>query len=112
MAKEPAPAEERELNYPQITEPMVEIWLAQPVTKTFMQCLAWKWLDVRDQAGTGALIDSGNADLTHALLHRALGQQDAYAEAQMPESLLDHYEMIFHPPPEEEETPEGEETDE
>lgn len=107
MAKEPA--EERELQYPQLTEPQVEIWLGSAVTKTFLQCLEWKWLDCRDQAGTGVLVDSGNADMTHALLHRSLGQQDAYTEAGKPEVLLDFYEMILHPSPPEEE---GEETDE
>ena len=111
MAKEPE-AEARALQYPQLTEPQVEIWLAQPVTKTFLQCLQWKWLDVRDQAGVGALVDSSNADMTHALLHRALGQQDGYAEAGQPETLMDHYEMILHPPPEEPEEKEGEEADE
>lgn len=99
MAKEP--------EFPQVTEVQTELWLAMPVTKTFMQCLAWKWLDTRDAAGSGAMIDSSSADLTHALLHRALGQQDAYTEAQKPEDLMDHYEMIFHPPP-----PDKEENDE
>lgn len=95
MAKEP--------EFSQVTEPQVEIWLANSVTKTFMKCLAWKCLDVRDAAGSGTLVDSSSADLTHALLHRALGQQDAYTEAQKPEELMDHFEMIFHPPPKEEE---------
>lgn len=94
----------KEVEFPQVTEAQVELWLASPVTKTFLQCLEWKRLDTVDQAGTGKLTDSSSADLTHALLHRALGQQDAYTGAQRCEQLLEFYEMIFHPPPPEEET--------
>ena len=91
----------KELEHDQVTETQVEIWLAGSVTKTFLQCLEWRRLDTRDAAGSGALIDSSSADLTHALLHRALGKQDAYTEAQHCETMLDHYQMIFHPPEEE-----------
>ena len=98
----------KEVEFPQVTEAQVELWLASPVTKTFLQCLEWKRQDTVDAAGSGKLIDSASADLTHALLHRALGQQDAYIEAQRCELLLEFYEMIFHPPPPDEE----EETDE
>jgi len=96
----------KEVEFPQVTEAQVELWQASPVTKTFLQCLEWKRLDNVDSAGTGKLVDSSSADLTHALLHRSLGQQDAYTEAQRTEQLLDFYEMIFHPPPEEEESDE------
>lgn len=98
----------KEVEHAQVTEAQLEIWLAGAVTKTFLRCLEWKRLDTVDAAGTGKLIDSSSADLTHALLHRALGQQDAYTEAQRCEQMLDFYEMIFHPPPPEEEETEDE----
>lgn len=91
-----------DLEHPQVTEAQVELWLASPVTKTFLRCLEWKRLDTVDAAGSGKLIDSSSADLTHALLHRSLGQQDVYYECGRPEPMLDFYEMIFHPPEEEE----------
>ena len=78
----------KEVEFPQVTEDQVELWMASPVTKTFIQCLHWKREDTRDQAGTGVLTDSSNADLTHALLHRALGQQDGYQTAAAPEPIL------------------------
>ena len=98
----------KELDYPQVTEDQVELWLANPVTHTFMQCLEFRRLDSIDSAGSrsGQLTDSSSADLTHALLHREFGKQDAYVDARDPEALLDHYVMIFHPPP-----PEDEESD-
>lgn len=89
--------------HPQVTEAQVETWLANPVTVAFQKCLEWKREDTAEAAGTGKLVDSGNADMTHAMLHRALGQQDGYTEAQKFEAILDHYVMIYHPPPEEEE---------
>ena len=92
MAKEP-------LEFPQVTESMLEVWLANPVTRAFMRCLTWKRADQIDAAGSGRLTDSSNADMTHALLHRSLGQQDAFSECVDPEKMLDFYAMIFRPPP-------------
>lgn len=86
-------------DHPQVTQDQIDLWLAHPVTKAFLLCLEWKRDDTRDQAGTGKIVDSSNADLTHALIHRSLGQQDAYDEARAPVTLLDHYAMIFRPPP-------------
>ena len=82
MAKEP-------LEFPQVTEAQLEIWLASPVTEAYLDCLDWKRRDTIEAAGSGKLTDSSNADMTHALLHRSLGQQDAYAEAAKPEKLLE-----------------------
>lgn len=95
MAKEP-------LEFPQVTEADIELWRANRVTRAYLRCLEWKADDQRDLAGTGKLVDSSSADMTHALLHRALGQRDAYAEAREPEKVLEFYAMIFHPPSEDE----------
>ena len=97
MAKEPI----RELPFPQITEPQLEIWLVSPVTKAYLDCLEWKRADSIAAAGSGKLVDSSSADMTHGLLHRELGKQDGWLEAGKPEMLLDFYEMIFRPPKEE-----------
>ncbi|MGI9251417.1 MAG: hypothetical protein ACR2PR_09480 [Pseudohongiellaceae bacterium] len=90
----------KELQHPQVTDSQIEIWLTNPVTAAFFSCLQWKLEDTRDAAGSGSLTDSSSADLTHALLHRALGQQDAYADAQHAENLLEHYGMVYHIPTE------------
>ncbi len=106
MAKEPL---QGPLRFPQVTENQLEIWLASPVTKAYLRCLEWKHADTIDNAGSGKLTDSSNADMTHAMLHRALGQQDAFVECGKVEKLLDFYVLIFHPPPpdEEEEAADG-----
>ncbi len=89
---------------PQITQDQFDIWLTSPVTIAYLKCLEWKRLDTRDAAGEGKLVDSTSADLTHAMIHRALGQQDAYRAAHIPWDMLTFYEMVFMPEPKEEET--------
>ena len=46
-------------------------------------------------------LDSSNADLTHGMIHRSLGRQDAFRAAHVPWEMLVHYEMVFIPQPEE-----------
>lgn len=91
-----------ETKYPQVTDTQVELWLANPVTRVFVQCLGWKNADSVEAAGTGKVTDSSSADMTHAMLHRSFGHQDAFKEAADPERMLEFYQMIFHPPPKEE----------
>lgn len=86
--------------HPQVAPELIELWLAHPVTKVLLECLEWKRLDIQDAAGNGELVDSSNADLTHAVIHRALGQQDAYREMSDPylvRGILEHYGMIIEP---------------
>ena len=91
----------QELPEAQITQDQFDIWLTSPVTIAYLKCLEFKRLDTRDAAGDGRLVDSSSADLTHALLHRALGQQDAYRAAHIPWDMLTFYNMVFIPEPEE-----------
>ena len=92
----------KEVEHPQLSETQLELWLRDPVTCIFLQCLEWKRLNTRDAAGDGQIVDSSNSDLTHALIHRALGQQDVYGELQNTEEFLDEFGMIDYPPPPEE----------
>lgn len=92
----------KEVEHPQVTEDQVELWLANPVTVALLRCFEWKRLDSVENGGTGRLADSSNADLTHAMLHREFGKQDAFTECKTPEAVLDEYVMIFHPPEEDE----------
>ena len=84
-----------ETEYPQITPDQLDLWLASSTTKAYLRCLAWKTADTVEQGGTGRLVDSSNADMTHAMMHRNLGQQDAFKEAALPEKLLEFYRMIY-----------------
>ena len=89
--------------HPQITEAELEIWQGSRVTAMFMQVLQWKLDKIRDDAGTGKLVDSSNADMTHAMAHQNMGQQDALKWALDPEKMMEADGMILHPEPEPEE---------
>lgn len=97
MAKEP----DGELKYPQLTIEQIDLWLLSPVSQALIECLEWRALDSRDAAGSGQLTDSSNADLTHAQLHVSLGKQDAYREAKDVRALLEFYNLVIIPKPEE-----------
>jgi hypothetical protein len=96
MAQEPLPE-------PQITQDQFDLWLNHPVTQAYLKCLEWKRLDEVEASGTGKLVDSSNADLTHGMIHRSLGRQDAFRSAHVPWDMLTFYEMIFIPEEEGEE---------
>ena len=104
-------AEAQELAEPQITIDQFDIWMRSPVTEVLIKCAKWKLEEEREHAGadSGPYVDSSNADLTHAMIHRSLGRRDAYRMVAYPEQLLEYFNMIEPPaPPELEE----EETDE
>jgi len=82
---------------PQISKDQLDLWLANTVTKTYLEALSWKAADAQDALGTGAILDSSNSDLSHAMSHGALGKQDAYRDAAQPIELLEFYEMVFYP---------------
>ncbi len=79
---------------PQITITQLELWMSRPETRIYIEALEQKLYDVETQAGTGQLVDSGNADLTHALIHRALGEQDGLKQAMNPERLMSTFDRI------------------
>jgi hypothetical protein len=93
----------KELSEPQVTQDQFDIWLNSPVTIAYLKCLEYSRLDTIDSAGNGSIVDSSNADTTHAMIHRALGKQDAYRAAYIPWDMLTHYRMVFIPEPKQDE---------
>ncbi len=87
---------------PTVTDVQFDIWIDHPVTFAFLKALTFRREDEKEAAGGGNIVDSSNADLTHALIHRALGRQDAYEAACDPWSMLLRYELVEVPEPEEE----------
>ena len=86
----------------QVTPEEVELWLTSRVTKAYLYTIAQDYEQCIRAAGTGALVDSSNADMTHAQLHSAMGKQHAYATCAEPVSMLAAHQMIFEPEPEKE----------
>ena len=88
MAKEP-------MNYPQVTPEQVQLWESNPVTQSYLKCLEWKHADVKDDASSGAIVDSSCADLTHALIHKNIGQQEGLVTATNYNSLFAEFNIIM-----------------
>lgn len=81
--------------YPQVTPEQIQLWEADPVTQVYLQCLGWFKGDVADDASTGTIVDSSSADLTHAMIHKNLGQQQGLSSALDYPFLFDRFNMIF-----------------
>jgi len=81
--------------YPQVTPEQIQLWVANAVTQAYLQCLELKMLDVRDNASDGAIVDSSSADLTHAMIHENLGQQQALITSGDYLGLLNSYGMVM-----------------
>ena len=87
--------------FPKITPEQIELWADNPVTEVLLQCLGWFKADVADDAADGTIVDSSSSDLTHAMIHKNLGQQQGLSTAMDFQSLFDRYGMILLPEPKE-----------
>lgn len=79
---------------PQVTVEQIELWEADPVTIAYKESLSCLLADTKVLSEDGNLVDSGNAHLTHALIHRNLGQQDGLSDALNHEYMLTEYNFI------------------
>ena len=82
---------------PTVTLTQFELWLNNPVTKVYLNTLEQRLFDEETAAGTGKLVDSSNADMTHAMIHRSLGVQDGLQQARNPERLMSGLNRIDYP---------------
>lgn len=94
--------------YPQISQDEIDIWLTSRVTQTYMQCLEWFHKDTEDAARGDTLVDSSSADLTHALKHLNLGQQQGLQSALDHAKLFTRFGMVIPVEPEKEEEDDAE----
>ena len=83
--------------YPRITQDQISIWLADPVTKTYFQCLHWMKEDVMDDMGKGGCIDSTNSDHTFAKSNVNLGYQQGLTYAYDYKLLFNRFAMVELP---------------
>ena len=81
--------------YPQVIPEQIQLWLNDPVTKVYLQCLDWFKEEVNESASNGSIVDSSCADLTHAMIHQNLGQQQGLTSAIGYQSLFARFGMIL-----------------
>ena len=82
---------------------LFDIWLDNPVTKTYLQCLEWSGEQIAEILGNGGFVDSTNNDRTSNQIHSALGEKEGLIKAGNPNGLLITHEMLEIPEEEESE---------
>lgn len=74
--------------YPQLTEPQLEIWLDNPATKAYLICIGLEMERVEGVLDGGRWIDQTNNDLTCWNLSNQRAKIEAYDNVRDPEALL------------------------
>ena len=77
-----------------ISQAQLDIWLDNPVTKTYLQCLMWCSEQRREIVGGGALIDATNNDCSMNNIHMTLGEETAFSLASKPEPIFHVHKML------------------
>lgn len=80
---------------PQVTPEQIQLWEADPVTIAYLKCLEFYRNDVCEDASSGSIVDSSSADLTHAMIHQNLGQQQGLTTAAGYQWLLNEFAMVL-----------------
>ena len=80
--------------YQRLTQAQVEIWLDDPVSKIYVQCLGWAVEQVKEQLANGSFIDSENNDLSMNKTHSAYGTQYGLEQASNLKQVLVDKGMI------------------
>ena len=64
-----------------ITQTQYDIWIDDPTTKTYLQCLKWSAEQIAESLGNGAGIDTSNNDLSMNQISTAMGKKSGFIEA-------------------------------
>jgi hypothetical protein len=92
---------------PRLTQAQYELWIDQPVTKQYLQCLEWSGERIAEALGRGGFVNSRNNDETCNSIHSALGEVEGLLKASEPFEIFIEHEMITLP----EEEPQDVESD-
>ena len=68
--------------------------MADPVTKTYLECLGWYVDDVKDHLSNGTLRDPKNNDLTCNNTSYLFGAKAALIDASQVAEILKKFEML------------------
>ncbi len=91
----------KEASYPTITETQFEIWIDSAPTRALLTAMQLELDELIHNGGNGSLVDSSNADMTHAMIHGCMGKQDMVKKMADIERFLDGFGLIEYPAPKE-----------
>ncbi len=78
--------------YKQVTPDQLDIWLSDPVTKSYLDCLNYCYEQLRKQLADGANVDPANSCATQYKSGYSSGARDMLKEAMNPQHILGTYE--------------------
>lgn len=73
------------------------MWLANPVTQNFLECLKFSQDEVFDQVAKGNGFDIANNDKTCNVIYFNSGLKEGYRISSEVTALLEKYEMVEMP---------------
>ena len=77
-----------------ITQAQFDIWINDPTTKTYLQCLKWSAEQMAEVIGNGGFIDSSNNDITVNQLYDSLGIKSGLLQAADPKPILTIHQLL------------------
>lgn len=78
--------------YKQVTPDQLDIWLSDPVTKSYLDCLSYCLEQMRKQIADGIAVDPTNSSVTQYNSGYSAGRRDTFNEALNPASIFALYE--------------------
>ena len=109
MGEEPQNPQE-ELRYKRITQVQLEIWLADPVTKVYFQCIRWRVDENIELMGNGDYIHNADPVITQIASQCAIAERETYLGLSDINDILNghKFNMLEPPEPPKEESDDGE----
>lgn len=80
--------------YKRVTQAQFDLWIDNPVTKTYLQCLEWSAEQIAESLGKGSNVDSSNNDLSMNIIHSRLGEKVGLLKAANPIDQFITHEML------------------
>lgn len=77
-----------------VTQPQYDLWIDNPVTQAYLQCLKWSAEQQEEIIGNGSLIDNSNNDLSMNRIQYADGASFGFKSSSNPISHFKLHEMI------------------
>lgn len=81
-------------SYPKVMKDSVKIWLNDPITKTYLQCLNFYSEQLKESRAIGGFVDAESNDATIRRLFLNMGAEDATNTLASPYELMSAYNMI------------------
>ncbi len=84
---------QEELQHPQVTRSQLQLWLADPTTKKYLQCLEWSYEQNAEATGMYMFVRGTDEETIHEL-YRSVGESQCFTHCLDVETTLDRHKML------------------